>query len=105
LASIDIGTVYENWIKENVVPVFNKNDVGVTRSAQLLLAYALQIQVDEKFVSDEKTLFTQAEELLKVIPTVYRWQYGKQPMNFNRALHALVYANQIRLAFPWTPSI
>ena len=105
MASINVSDTYTKWIQNNVIPALEGEGVTVTLPAQNLLAYALQAQLDDKLVPDDKILFKGASDLMGVIPSLYKGQYGKQQMNFNRALHALVNANQLLRIFPWTPTI
>jgi len=105
LALIEIASKYEDWIKERVVSTFEEKGVNVTRPAQIVLAYTLQAQLEDRLFADPGTVLERAERLLQLVPAIYGWQYKKREMNVNRALHLVVEANLVRRAFPWGPSL
>jgi hypothetical protein len=102
---INVDQRFESWIDKNVIPAFSRENIDVTPAAKNLLCHALQAQLDDKLVPTESDLFGRADKFAGAAIAAYRAQYGKQPMNFNRAMHLLINLNSIMGLFPWGSSV
>ncbi len=101
MAEISIRENYIDWVRENVVTLFDKEGIKMTDNAVNLFAWSMQMQTDEE-VMDGNQLFNRASKIAdRRLIDYYRDHYGEKDMNFNRAFHVLSDWGFV-LKYPWT---
>lgn len=101
MANIQIGEEYTNWVIDNIVDLFAREDITVTDNARNLFALAMQMQVSENAMTKTK-LYRRAEKVAdNRLIDYYKDRYNKEDVNFNRAFHILSDWG-IVMKYPWT---
>ena len=104
MSFIHLDDQYEVWVQQNIVEVFSGKGIVVTTNAKKLLAFAMQSQVEENIMSQEK-LFERANQVGgKNLLAYYEQRYGETEVNFNRAFHILDDLGFV-IKFPFGPTV
>lgn len=88
--AIDVREHYNTWITEQVVPLFEKAGIKVTPGARNLLAHALQSQVEEGLVANDRVLFDSSTRFRRFAVQMHAKKFGVGELNFNRAMHLIL---------------
>jgi hypothetical protein len=103
--TLNVEDRYVNWVKTNVVTLFQAAGISITDRGKQLMAFALQAQVDEDTVVDADAALERAKRACEPwLVENYRSKYGERPVNFNRAFHLIYEMNHIVMMFPSEPT-
>src|SRR4051794_35522157 len=101
MAEINIRENYIDWVRDNIVTLFDKEGIKMTDNAVNLFALAMQMQIDEEVMNNDQLFSRAAKVVDDRLIDYYRDRYGERDINFNRAFHTLSDWG-IVMKYPWT---
>jgi len=103
METIELDDRYTSFVDKRVIDHFEKRGLEVTVPARQLIAFAMQSQISEEVMNEER-LFSKAEEFLNDdLADFYVRKYGNRRVTFNQAFHLLDDAGYV-LKFPLGPT-
>ena|SRR5207253_9209309 len=103
METIELEDQYIKFVDWDVIRQFEDRGLRVTSGARHLIAFAMQSQISEEVMNDER-LFGNAERILQDgLADFYVRRYGEKTVNFNRAFHLLADVGYV-LKFPLVPT-